>query len=239
LSQIVRVQGNAKNFIQGNSQLIVTLAQTPKNGNLLVAAIGNENPGAPFVVSSVIQLGVTWTPVVAQIDAANDADVEIWVGVINQAGASTTVTINITGTPSDLLIADICEYFLGAPATSFIFLDQNASNGADGSSAQTDTGTTLPTNQPNELLVGAIFAGNFQDASQINPTNGFTMLDGIVNNSGNSLAYLEKIVNQNGAANSGTTIGNAGNVWCGCIITIKAAPRSASTYGDGLTSYIC
>ena len=230
---ITRVQGNAQNFMQSISQLIVTLANTPLKGNLLIAAIGNANvPGPPFIVSNIVQTGVTWTFLTQQTDFLNFIDVEIWAGVVNQNGASVTVTINLSGSPNELCISDICEY----SGQAVNFLDQVAGNGNDGGTTQTDTGTTSPTTNSNELLVGAIFASNYQDAAQINPTNGFTLLDGIVESSLNSLAYLEKIVTAIGSANTGTTIG-ATNPWAGCIVTIIAAPPPPSirAYGDGLT----
>ena len=82
---ITRVQGNAQNFMQSISQLIVTLANTPLKGNLLIAAIGNANVPAPFfIVSNIVQTGVTWTAYIRDTDFLNFIDVEIWAGIVNQ-----------------------------------------------------------------------------------------------------------------------------------------------------------
>ena len=156
---------------------------------------------------------------------------EIWQGIVG-SGASNTLTIAWDN--SNFMTAYVCEYSGVGNVDVTPAVNQNIS-------ATPDTGTTSPTTQANELWIGAI---NLQYSTQSNPTNGFTLIAD--NNLGwdscNGIAYLQKIVSAQGAADCSTT-GSASNVWAGCIATFKAA--SAQSYsltisvtptGSGTTS---
>jgi hypothetical protein len=205
---IARVQGNARGTASNSNTVSVTLSSTPTNGNLLIAVIGIRTIN--INVSSIAQTGVTWTKQVSKNnwDEGQNLDVEIWAGVVG-SGASTNITITLSGSASNA-VADVCEYS-GLPTSGF--LDKTATN--KGLSAYPDTGTTATTSWADELWIGAT---NTQGGDQSNPTNGFTLLDGITYAYALSVGYLEKIVSSTGTANSGTTT-PAGNYWVGCIAT--------------------
>jgi len=210
---ITRIQGNARGTGSGAS-ITVTLAQTPVEGNVLVATVSTEI-WTIQTVDSISQTGVTWSKQKG-VTYQDSFGVEIWFGVVG-SGAGTVATITFTGSVN-AAVGNICEY--SGIATTY-FLDKTAS--ATGTSTQTDTGTTAETTQADELWIGSTF-GYYQ--TQSNPTNGFTLLDGDSSSAGN--AFLEKIVSEVGTANSGTTIASA--QWCGCIVTLKAVAN-----GEDLT----
>jgi hypothetical protein len=216
---IYRVQGPAKGTTN-TSSLPVTLNATPQNGNVLVAGFASYNNGSQVIVSSISQTGVVWTRApTATFPSSND--VEIWIGVVG-LGASSSLTINLSGSPSFGAVADVCEY----ANVKTVGVDQVAYAGGGGSltNPYTDTGTTPTTKQANELWVAAIV---LQSSNQPGPaTHGFTMFDGNTFNNV-SLAYCEKIVTSVGKANTGTYAPNVINFfWDGCMITLFAAfPR--------------
>lgn len=210
---ITRVQGNARGT-SATSTISVTMASTPTNGNVLVAIIGISNWYAPLLnVSSINQTGVTWTKQISETESNYYSDIEIWLGVVS-SGASTSITINLSGAPYPGAVADVCEYS-GVATTSF--LDKTAVN--TDSTQYPDTGTTGTTTQATELWIGGCMS--VANATQSSPRNGFALLDGAVYSTYMSLAYLEKIVSSTGTANSGTTTGI--QRWAGCIATFKAS----------------
>jgi hypothetical protein len=211
---IIHVAGQS-----GKGTTTTTLALTPTTGNVLIATISLNSWGNSPTVTSIAETGVIWYYATSiLINAA--WDVEIWIGIVG-ATPSKTVTLSLSHSSAET-ITDIYEYS-GMLTTDY--LDKTASN-PGGFSAQTDTGTTVGTSQPNELWIGAIYAQN----NQSNPTNGFTLYDG-VKGTWSGLGYLEKIVSAMGTANSGTTI--TAQSWFGCIATFKGAseysPKTRST----------
>ena len=200
------------------STISVTLAQTPTQGNTLVAVIGTNQTGGSESVSSITQTGVTWSVVVPEDPVVAN---EIWMGVVG-SGASTSVSIALAQSVF-AAVADICEWS-GLASNP---VDQTATNNGT-SSTQTDTGTTATTTQANELFIGTV--GVYGQA-QSSPTNSFTMLDGAYFNvtGGISVSYLYKIVSSTGAANSGTTIATSSNAWQGCIATFKGASAGTAS----------
>jgi hypothetical protein len=220
---VTRVQGNARGT-STSSTISVTMASTPTSGNMLIAAIGTDDTTSFSTVTNITQTGVTWTKQTSKNTYYNVyLDVEIWAGVVGSASTSITIALSLS---PDSAIADVCEYS-GLLATDF--LDKTATN--SGFSGTTDTGTTGTTTQANELWIG----GTVMDGCvQINPANGFTLLDGPLFY-GASVAYLEKIVNTTGAAYSGTTSASGGGDWVGCIATFKASPQNPTAP----TSLLC
>lgn len=195
----------------------VTLAQTPSQGNKLIAAIVANQTSGTESVSSITQTGVTWNRVVQINPVACD---EIWIGDV-ASGASTSVTVTFAQSVF-AAIADICEW--SGLATNPV--DTTATTGGT-TSTQTSTGTISMTAQADELWIGTVGVYN---QAQSDPTNSFTMLDGeFLNVSGGvSQSYLYRIVSSTGSASSGTTIGTSSNAWQGCIATFKAASGGAS-----------
>lgn len=218
---ILRVQGNARGTNWGGATSItVNLVQAPVQNNVLVATISLHDVGGPVPdVLSITQVGVVWSFVVAREGWFNQNRSEIWFGVVG-AGAGTAITVNLTGA-IDNAIANVCEY---SGVRTVGYTDQTASNSADVLSLTSDTGTTPNTTQAQELWVGCTTGKSGNGLYQANPTNGFTMLDGGPYGAGGfTSAFLEKIVNAIGAANSGTSFYIGGvpqtSEWSGCIAT--------------------
>lgn len=207
---ITRVQGPARGT-SATTTLSVTMAETPIEGNVLVVVIG-LGCSVEGTVSSIVQTGVTWAKQISKVNGTQ-CSVELWLGVIG-SGASTSVTITLSATPSYGSIANICEYSDIATDP----LDKTATNSGD--TEATDTGTTATTTEADELWIGGIGVRN---SEQDTPTNGFTLIDGVKYDNF-SVAYLEKIVSSTGAANSGTTGTYLTVKWAGCIATFKMAP---------------
>jgi hypothetical protein len=220
-------------------QTSITLTSEPIQGDVLISVIGIQGfhttttdeqgvvivPSSfePATVSSISESGVVWSP---QVGSKNtNLNVEIWLGVV-VSQASPRITVNWDILPTYTVAAltiDICEY-KGIDTNSP--LDKTATNTGFGSTG--DTGITAPTTQPNELWIGAIlFESSVQQTS---PTNGFLLLDGRPNATGGRIctAFLEKIVNGLGTANSGTTIKHGDELlfsaWMGCIATFSPTP---------------
>lgn len=204
---ITRVQGPVNNS-SNTATLTITMSQTPALGNLLIACIGTYNPASTLIsVLSISETGVSWVRIVNESYVLGYVDSEIWVGTVS-SGVSTFINITLSGAAEWGATADICEY-----SGLLNIVDQTAISQAFSSSPS--TGITTTTSQANELWVGCTVCQSYPQSS---PTNGFTMLDGTVNNQ-TCVAYLENIVSTTGTANSGTTI-VAGNMkWAGCIAT--------------------
>jgi hypothetical protein len=209
---IIRVQGNSSGT-STTSTISVTLVSTPISGNVLVAVVGFFC-SASRSVSSISETGVSWT---GQIRKEYNlygvyAEIEIWFGVVS-AGASTSITVTLTGAATYGGTADVCEYS-GVETTNF--LDKTAS--AQGNNKYPKTGTTATTTQADELWIGGTVLYSY---AQTTPTNDFALLDGALYQY-ESTAYLEKIVSATGTANSQTTGGGI-QQWAGCIATFKAS----------------
>jgi parallel beta-helix repeat protein len=227
-------------------QTSLTLASAPFQGDVLISVIGIQGQHttitdaqgvvtAPMsfetaMVSSINETGVVWTRQVRSNSTAFNLNVEIWLGVV-VSQASPTITVNLDSVPSNTIMAltiDICEYN-GVAANSS--LDATAINTGFGSTA--DTGLTALTTQPNELWVGAIL---FESSGQPeSPTNGFLLVGGQSNTTGGRIctAFLEKIVDEQGTANSATTVKYGDEIlfcaWVGCLATFSSTPVEAST----------
>jgi hypothetical protein len=215
--RITRVQGNKKAAAYSVSSLSANLDSTPTNGNVLIAVVATSAP-EDYSHSSISQTGVTWTKATESVIPLPNGyvytygRVSIWYGIVS-SGASAYVTAYFSGSCYAATM-DICEY--NGVATSNL-LDQTAT--AYGGGDTTSTGATSATSQASELWIGGITVGIEYGASQSNPTNSFTLLDGGAD--GACLAYLERVVTVTGTAYSGTT-----GYWAyaGCIATFKAAP---------------
>ena len=209
----------------------VTMNSSPKNGDLMVAAIGTTvgGGGTLTTVSDINQPGVTWTKQTSSIQGGGyPTDIEIWAGTANPS-TSSSITINLSGTPiNGVAVAIISEYsgFNGGYT-----LDRTATTNG-GYKSQTSTGTTANTNSANELCVGAVNAGA---ESQTTPTNGFTIIGGTLYNAACSVAYLENIASTTGSYSSGTTATST-NWYTGCIATFTPTPAPTPTPTPSPTS---
>jgi hypothetical protein len=202
---ITRVQGNCKGT-GTSSPIVVNMTNTPISGDILIAVVGvyaSSSPSTPSV-SGITETGVSWSRQVDNFSAVSYLDVEIWVGVVG-SGALKGITISI-GVSITQAIADVCEY---SGLLTSGYLDKTA--GTNGDSNSPNTGTTSTTTQSFELWIGGITT---YYASLHNPTNGFTLLDGLVT------GYLERIATSTGNAYSGASMSS--NYWVGCIATLKA-----------------
>ena len=225
---ITLVQSNAKGTAAiASGTFTVTLQQAPVNGNLLILCFAGQGSTAVPYITGISQTNVTWTSQEVCPDSNIYQDTEIWVGVVS-ASAGTVITITVAGGTGGMYgeIADVCEW---SGLSTSGFLDKTGyNNGAENTA--TGTGTTVTTTQASELWIGCTggVGTSGADPTQTNPTNGFTLLDGVkVATSGadySSLAYLYQIVSSTGTANSGTTIAGT-TYWNGCIATFKATEK--------------
>ena len=219
---ITRVQGNARGTWSSGTSFTVTLASTPTNGNSLVLTTALRGITQIWTISSVSQPGATWSKQESQSSGGGGSpghDTEIWLAS-NVQGASATITVNLTGLGSLRVgVANVAEY---SGLSNDNPLDKTATNSGTGET--TDTGTTATTSQASELWVGSIYAVNAQSS----PTNGFTLLDGALQDNSASNAYLEKIVAATGTANSGTSQG-FNSLWLGAMTTFKASLNVVAT----------
>jgi len=198
------------------SSMSATMAETPIQGNILVACVGiNCGTGDGDSVTSIAQNNVTWT---LQIAENTTRPAEIWFGVVG-ASAGTGITVNMSDTPDWGAIFNVYEY--SGVATSS-FLDKTAS-WSDGFNIVTLTGTTAETTQADELWIGCTLNGGH--TTQNTPLNGFTLYDGVYDGKTLTVGFLEKIVSSTGTANSGVT--SEWSVNSGCIATFKAAAAAS------------
>jgi hypothetical protein len=234
LSDAVLLESDGTATGYASNQTSTTLPNAPTQGNVLVAAVGfqvavTNSPLVSFNVASITEKGVTWTRQVNQSSLGFGEDVEIWLGTVGQ-NPDPTIVFNFyvnPATPSFFAVAcDVCEYS-GVAATSP--LDRTAvSIGQNGTST---TGQTAVTTQNSELWVGAILYTS--SIPQTLPTKSFTLVGGDPGGAGRlSTALLERFVNQNGSAQSGTSIIYDGQtvqaVYLGCIATFVAKEQIAT-----------
>jgi parallel beta-helix repeat protein len=228
-NNIALVQGPTKgsaNIAEGT--FTANLSNKPTCGNILILGYSGIGVGAPSI-STISQLNVVWSRAVT-----NGAQ-SIWYGIV-LPNAGTTITITVTGGYGSLAFlntAIVCEW-RGLSITNCV--DRTAIN-SDGYVVASDTGTTSITSQADELWIGITNCFvNSGSATQSSPTNGFTILDGISVTQptyADSTAYLYKIVNTTGQANSGTSF--AGGWYTGAIATFRAA---TPTNGIGSASNV-
>jgi autotransporter-associated beta strand protein len=141
-----------------NGTLTVTLANSPANGNMLVAVITTDRTNAPMVSGITNNSGtVNWTYATSSsgsIGLGYGAETEIWYATnVQNAGKSATITFKAPGVLIRLGAAAVVAEYSGV-ATSGA-LDQTATNSAY-SSASYSTGTTPTTTQANELWLAAV-----------------------------------------------------------------------------------
>jgi hypothetical protein len=201
------------------------LEQQPIQGNVLIATVGMKgwpNNGPPFYVltlTNISQAGVCWSRVVNC--SGFNLGCEIWLGKVG-SNASREVTVNFPNYPTVTIngaTVNLVEY---SGLSIVNATDQTATSSGFG--ANFDSGQTGCTTKEKELWVGAITIGG--SVKQSIPKNGFELLAGTTNYTLGymSTAYLEKIVNTTGTANTGTEEREAnGNSlysdWAGCIAT--------------------
>ena len=246
--KITFVQQSLDNYNTASSSassITFTLTNAPTNGNLLIATIGIMEEATAPTISSISQTGVTWTQqAIAPLTGYNHQYGAIWAGVVG-SGASKSGTVTLSGAlSSGTCVVDVCEW---SGLTTSNFLDKTASASNANAVATSSTGTTSTTTQNYELCVGLTTACWF---SQSSPINGFTLLDGNLETSGDAIstAYLYLIAGTTGTYGSGTTISGSTS-WTGCIATFKAtstnpypsvtlnSPTSGTTYAHDPVSF--
>jgi hypothetical protein len=207
-NEISRVQGNA-NGSTFSDNISINLTATPQDGDVLIAAVGAGCSDSTIGVSNITECGVSWTPIDSYDIPSSEVvrphyplesyTCEIWIGIVT-SGANSSITVNLTNKATYGATCDICEY---NNINTTVPLDQYGNSAIEDYGAILPTGFTPLTNQSNELWIGAIWTDGGQ---QSNAGNGFVLMDGTANSYGNSLSFLEKIVNETGVASSNTTI---------------------------------
>lgn len=224
----------------GSAQDIsLSLDSAPTDGNILICCIGEMRyPASGLYVDSITQDGVYWEMVIRSDAIGGSAPYyarsEIWVGYVGEE-ANTDILVDIYPTPSGYwCFADVFEY---SNLDMDNLIDETAHNENLGGAGidHSDTGTTDTTDTDNELWIGAVYSysGGSTLYDQYDPTNDFTLYDGISKSNGGiqSLACLEKIVSETGEANSGTTI-DYSEWMSSCIATfrgVSTAPTPTPT----------
>lgn len=228
---ITRVQGPFRTTaINSIAAFTVVMDSAPTSGNIVVATVvvaSDKNVSA----TALTQTNVAWSLQKHSYFLGGAANVyhntQIWVGVVNDsAGTNITVTWS-SGHTNIACIVNVCEY---SGVLTADFLDQTASS--NGETTTTTTGTTDTTTVAPELAIGAVGYASLSNTNQSDPTNGFTLLDGVpdilVTINGNSRlvsnSYLEKTVYVTDEITAGTTaLGATLSTWASAIITLKAA----------------
>jgi hypothetical protein len=220
-------------LVPPSNQTIAILSQVPKEGDVLIMAIGvqaqvSNSPAYSVNVSSISQEGVLWT---RQIRNSYwgwmDSSVEIWLGIVGKNAASTitfNVAVNLTRGADYFAIAyGVCEYSGVATVSP---LDQTAVS--HDTKATTSTGITSLTSKPNELWVGAVFV-----ESSVNQTvglNGFSLVGGTIKGTDGRIttSLLDRVVDKKGQAWSGTEISADYTLvgFLGCIATFYGSDQS-------------
>ena len=230
-SVFTRISQGVGGFAQGINNgeigpiISVTLGSTPLEGNSLISVVALTSWRNTRTITSIDEVGVTWTHQVNHVDVSGDYqyNVEIWLGVVG-SGASTTITINLSGAPGYGAVADVCEYS-GLLTSSY--LDRTAVNdGAGIYGAIADTGT-INGALTNELWIGGINSGQGMNT----PTNGFTLLDGVRHVAGYeevACGYLEKISATGGTINSEVTL-TGSSFYSGVVAAFKSSSSSIAS----------
>jgi len=228
-SNISRVQ-YARGTTTGSS-ISMTLNSAPVNGNNLVAVISSSANYGFVNVSSISQTGVNWSTSGAGKQVGNQLNdgqydllnVEIWVGIIG-AGASNSLTVNLSGSAPEGACCNISEYQGIANSN---FLDKTAySYGI--AYPHPFTGNTQTTTEQNELFIGGIVCYEVTQTSDSFYGYAFNLLDGqpISTGSWTSLTYVEKIDAPICQAQEWL---DTQATYVGCIATFKAATTRTIT----------
>jgi hypothetical protein len=230
-NQIRRVQGNAKGSTFSNNISII-LSARPQEGDVLIAAIGAGSNGL-IGVSKITEGGVSWTPIyVYNIPSSQvmrphypseSYTCEIWIGIVNSE-ANASLSVDLTNTATYGATCDVCEY---SNINTTAPLDQYGSGAIECYGNIVPTGFTPPTNQSNELWIGAIWT----DGGQQSTAGNGILMDGSANSYGNSLSFIEQIVNEIGVASSNTTISPLSypSNFVGIIATFRGVSGSTPT----------
>ena len=217
------VQGPYKGSIIGNgvSNFNITLGSNPTNGNLLILTYGSGNSPATEILS-IEQTGVVWTEQIAQSATGVVLASEIWAGVVS-AGAG--VDIRVTGTSSNFPYGGIADVVEWTGLLTSGMLDQTGSDWLSTSSTSS-SGVTPSTTQNDELAIACISVYN---ANQSDPTQGFTLLDGLMPATySQSVGYCYKVLSATGAVYTNTSLTGSTH-WNGVIATFKGAEAVTTT----------
>ncbi len=213
-AQISRVQSAVGNTgSSASTSIVANLPSTPVNGNTLIAVITTRGTSTNRVSSISSGVGVVWTRAV-QSTGTNGTTTEIWYAP-NVSSAAKTITVTQASLFSAMVVMEYSNIELSP-------LDQTAN--ATGNNTIGSTGTTAPTTQANELLIGGI--GLVSSVYTLGtPTNSFTVITNTASTSGTSgnnakMYALEKIVTATGTFNSAGSI--TSSQWSGAIATFKA-----------------
>jgi hypothetical protein len=232
-SEIRRIQGNANGSTFSNA-VSVTLLARPQQGDVLIAAVGAGCNGSIIGVNKITEGGVSWSPIyVWDIPSSQvvrphypfeSFTCEIWIGIVGSE-ANSSLTIELTNNATYGATCDVCEY---SNINTSAPLDQIGGGALECYGKTLPSGYTPPTNQSNELWIGAIWT----DAGQQSTAGtGFILMDGSANIYGNSLAFTEQIVNETGRATSNTTISPLSypSNFIGIIATFRGTSESTPT----------
>jgi hypothetical protein len=192
--------GSASSIVSGTFTVTQTSAPTSGDTNILgylgSQLSGNSNPR----ITGITQTGVTWYNA-TKINNAAYFDSEIWYGNVG-ASAGNVITVTVTGGYSgDIAYAGVVEW-RGLTANP---LDKTATLGS-GQTGAPATGITGTISYPLELCIGtiaAIYSANY--VAQSNPTNNFTLLDGVSHAGGSwyySMGYLYNLTSATGTYGS-------------------------------------
>ena len=209
---ITRVQGPTAATVTtaGITSFLVTLPETPTQGNVIVAIITCSNTRN---VTSITQTGVTWAQ--ATSSTINYNKIDLWYGIV---GVSPVAAANITMTggigEEAGFTAIMCEY---SGLDTVNPLDQTSNS--SGNNINGYTGITEYT-YPYVLAVGGVVSRAHSASS---PTNNFTLVDtdaALITYT----AYLEKTNNPAYGTQLSSNVTLSGSTyWAGCIATFKAA----------------
>jgi len=224
-SGIVLIQGPQRYAVNGTGQTsdAFSLTNTPTQGNLLILTFAQYS-STGNIIDHITETNVTWTRQIYEWDSSGGLRSEIWVGVV---GASPSKDITVTYDKAQTNHAsrgDIFNIAEWAGLETSGFLDKTGVNNASAA-----TGTTATTTVNTELCIGSIC---IYDYSQTNPTNGFTLFDGVKDGgryfSGSHLYYIQSATDARSCAV--TAAGSA--YWSGCIATFKGKPYIAGVTRD-------
>ena len=232
-NEISRVQGNANESTFSNT-IPINLTATPQDGDVLIAAVGAGCNDSTIGVNKITEGGVRWTPIDSYDIPSSEVmrphyplesyTCEIWIGIVD-SGANSSLTVDLTNIATYGATCDVCEY---NNINTTAPLDQYGNSAIEDYGTSLPTGFTPPTTQSNELWIGAIWTDGGQQSTA---GGGFVLMDGTANSYGNSLSFVEKIVDETGVASSNTTISplTYPSNYVGIIATFRGVPGSTPT----------
>lgn len=188
-----------------STPIAATYGATPAAGNLLVAVVRANGSGGVFTLTG-------WTPVLTMtISGAGLGYISMFCKVAG-AGESTSVSVAVTGGPSQLEL-HIFEY---TGLTGWT-VDVSASDAGTGAAVFTQTtGTTGATANAEEIAIAAVGSGN--SAGGLTWSNGF-----VLEISGTRLYTASKVTSATGTQGSTATWGGTSRTAGGAIAVFKGA----------------